>query len=114
MQCWRRADIPRRLHYGTNPRVPELFCLAALGWSLTTRQEAARYPQLLGNHGYDPAEPDMAAIFIAHGPAFKTGVVLPTFDNVDVYPLLARLIGVTPERNDGTIAPLRPGLVGGR
>jgi len=112
MHCWRRADIPAKLHYGHNPRVPAIFCLAELGWTLTTRQEAARYPPLRGNHGYDPGEPDMAALFVAHGPSFRAGVTLPTFDNVDVYPLLARLLGVPPERNDGQIGPLRQGLTG--
>ena len=33
-----------------------------------------------------------SAVFIADGPAFGDGVVLPPFDNVDVYPLLARLL----------------------
>ena len=63
-----------------------------------------------GEHGYDPADPQMAALFIAHGPSFLRGVVLPPFDNVDVYPLLAGLIGVTPLPNDGNLADLKPAL----
>jgi hypothetical protein len=50
------------------------------------------------------------ATFIANGPAFRKGVRLPTFDNVDVYPLLAKLVGVTPQRNDGNLADLAPAL----
>jgi len=110
MQCWLRRDIPARLHYGRNPRVPAIFCLADVGWTVITRQAASYYPLLHGNHGYDPAEPTMAAFFLAHGPAFKAGVVLPTFDNVDVYPLLARLVGVKPEPNDGRLSDVAPGL----
>jgi hypothetical protein len=53
----------------------------------------------------------MRALFIARGPAFRAGTRLPVFDNVDVYPLLARLLGVAPLPNDGTIAPLLPALV---
>ena len=113
MTCWRRGDIPARLHYGRNPRVPALFCLAELGWTVTTREQLGRYPPLLGNHGYDPAEPTMAALFIAHGPAFRAGVTLPAFDNVDVYPLLARLMGLRPEHNDGSLAPLKAALASG-
>jgi hypothetical protein len=52
----------------------------------------------------------MAAIFLAHGPAFRSGVVLPAFDNVDVYPLLARLMGLRPLANDGRSAPLEAAL----
>jgi hypothetical protein len=35
---------------------------------------------------------------------------LPPFDNVDVYPLLARLIGIEPAANDGDIDSLLPAL----
>jgi len=113
MQCWRRRDIPARLHYGRNPRVPAIFCLADLGWTIVTREAAAYYPLLHGNHGYDPAEPTMAALFLAHGPAFKSGVTLPPFDNVDVYPMLAKLVGVRPEPNDGRLADIAPALRSG-
>ena len=56
----------------------------------------------------------MAAIFIATGPAFKRGVVLPAFDNVDVYPLVMRLLNLAPLPSDGDIAPLLPALAAPR
>jgi hypothetical protein len=34
-------------------------------------------------------------------------VVVPTFDNVDIYPLLARLTGVKPARTDGRLGSLK-------
>ena len=52
----------------------------------------------------------MAATFVAAGPAFKAGTVLPVFDNVDVYPLLMRLIGLKPLPSDGDIAGVKAGL----
>jgi predicted AlkP superfamily pyrophosphatase or phosphodiesterase len=110
MRCWRKGDLPARLHYGTNRRVPAIVCIGEVGWSVVTRAQGSLYPHLLGNHGYDPAEPTMAAIFLAHGPAFRSGVVLPAFDNVDVYPLLARLMGLRPLANDGRLAPLEAAL----
>lgn len=103
MQCWRKADIPARYHYGRNPRVPPFFCLPQTGWSITTHDYKAKKPEL-GNHGFDPYSPEMAAVFIADGPAFRHGGRLPTFDNVDVYPLLARLLGVKPQPNDGRMS----------
>ena len=53
-------------------------------------------------HGYDPAVPAMAAAFVANGPAFRPGTVLPPFDNVDVHPLLLRLLGLPAMASDGT------------
>jgi predicted AlkP superfamily pyrophosphatase or phosphodiesterase len=63
-----------------------------------------------GSHGFDPDLPQMRASFIASGPAFRAGTRLPVFDNVDVYPLLMRLLQLPPEPNDGDIAPLLPAL----
>jgi predicted AlkP superfamily pyrophosphatase or phosphodiesterase len=81
------------------------------GWDAKPREAIARRPnRTRGSHGYDPALPSMRALFVAHGPAFRRGAVLPAFDNVHVYPLLARLLGVSEAPNDGSIAPLLPAL----
>jgi predicted AlkP superfamily pyrophosphatase or phosphodiesterase len=106
LTCSRKQDISEHLHYGAHPRVPAIFCLAEPGWLVLTRAIGAMgqiaYPQgFRGNHGYDPVVPEMAAVFVAHGPAFRRGVVLPPFDNVDVYPMAASVLGVPPEPNDG-------------
>lgn len=109
LQCWRKAEIPARLHYGKNPRVAPYFCLPETGWRITTRDYRPAHPER-GAHGFDPESPEMAAVFIAHGPAFRAGVRLATFDNVDVYPLLARLVGVKPAPNDGDLDEIHAAL----
>jgi len=43
----------------------------------------------------------MRAIFVAAGPAFKRGVSVPPFENVNVYNVLTSVLGVTPAPNDG-------------
>jgi predicted AlkP superfamily pyrophosphatase or phosphodiesterase len=104
MTCWRKQDIPKRLHYGTNGRIPPLDCLADVGWQITTSKRLAHlaYPMSLGEHGYDNADPLMRALFIAHGPAFRKDVVVPPFPNVDVYPLMTHLLGIQGEPGDGS------------
>lgn len=109
MQCSRKADLPAHLHYGRNPRVPPFICLAEPGWMILAMAPKADR-RLGGMHGYDPMVPEMAATFVAAGPAFKSGVVLAPFDNVDVYPLLMRLLGVKPLASDGDIAGVKAGL----
>ncbi|MFZ1390987.1 MAG: ectonucleotide pyrophosphatase/phosphodiesterase [Dokdonella sp.] len=112
MRCWRKAELPARFHYGKNRRVPPLLCLANHGWVIFDRATLAGKNHFsYGEHGYDNDDPDMRAIFIAHGPALRKNVVLPPFDNVDVYPLLAHLLGIRPEPNDGNFDEVREALI---
>ena len=106
MTCWRKAQIPARLRYGTNPRVPAYLCLADIGWLvLKTTPTVA---ETGGNHGYDNAAPDMRALFIANGPAFAHAAPLPPFDNVDIAPLLRDLLGLPRgQKLDGDDTPFR-------
>lgn len=111
MQCWRRGQFPARFHYGANPRVAPIFCLAATGWEITTHEAVGAKASERGAHGYDPDAPEMAAVFIANGPDIRPGARPPVRDNVDVYPLVARLAGVRPEPGDGRVAGLKGVLV---
>ncbi len=111
--CWKKEQLPPRWHYGTHPRIPPIVCQMHEGWDALTRKSIARRPPgNRGSHGYDPALPSMQAVFVARGPAFRQSVLLPRFDNVDVYPLLARLTGITPAPNDGDPQALLPALRG--
>ena len=109
MTCWNKADIPARLHYGRNPRVPDVICMAEVGWLVETRASlAGRHFPLLGEHGYDNQDPRMGALFIADGPAFRHGLTIKPFPNVDVYPLMTRILGLKAEANAGDPATLEP------
>jgi predicted AlkP superfamily pyrophosphatase or phosphodiesterase len=112
--CWRKGELPARWHYGTHPRIPAIVCQMDAGWDALWPKKYAtamqRKDETRGSHGFDPDLPSMRATFIAAGPAFGRGVRLPVFDNVDVYPLLMRLLALPAEPNDGDIAPLLPAL----
>jgi len=64
----------------------------------------------LGKHGYDNHHPDMQASFQAWGPAFKTGVTIPAFENVNVYPMIANILGLNVNESliDGKLKELKP------
>jgi len=109
--CWRKGELPAHWRYGTHPRIAPIVCQMHEGWDMLPRATIAKRPAHdRGSHGYDPALPSMRALFLAAGPSFRGGLVLPAFDNVDVYPLLAHLLGIEPAPNDGSIEPLRPAL----
>jgi predicted AlkP superfamily pyrophosphatase or phosphodiesterase len=103
MRCWDKTRVPARFEYGRNPRVPQLLCLADVGWRIVTADYlASKKGDLhLGEHGYDNASPLMQAVFVAHGPAFRVGAEVPAFPNVDVYPLMTHLLQLPAEPNDG-------------
>ena len=101
--CWRKEDLVPRWHYGSNPRVPPIVCQMHEGWDAASRASLAKRPAdvIRGSHGFDPALASMRAIFIARGPSFRRGLVVPPINCVDVYPLLATLLGLEPGTHDG-------------
>ena len=106
LDCWRKAAIPARFHYGTNSRIPPYLCLADSGWLVV--RTAPTTVQTGGNHGYDNLAPSMQALFVANGPAFAAGRRIAPFDNVDVEPLLRDLLGLPAGSGlDGSDAPFR-------
>jgi hypothetical protein len=63
-----------------------------------------------GKHGFDNKEVDMRASFMAWGPAFKKGMTIDGFENVNVYPLVAHILGLqyNPQAIDGKFEVLKP------
>ena len=94
---WKKDGIPARLNYGTNPRIGEVVVNPDLGYIIDERDLQGG-----GMHGFDPANFDMHALFRAIGPDFKH-LEIPHFRNVDVYPLLCRLLRIKPATNDGNV-----------
>ncbi|NOT89123.1 MAG: alkaline phosphatase family protein [Lysobacter sp.] len=109
-RCWRKSELPPEWHYGSHPRIPPIVCQSDTGWRVQGRNNN-RWPQAVkGEHGFAPEDPTMRAVFAARGPSFRHGVVLPPFDNIDVYPLLAHLLKIEPAANDGELTPLQAAL----
>lgn len=101
-QCWNKAEMPGRWQYGSHMRVPAIVCEMDEGWDALTPEKLARHStDYRGAHGHDNTLPSMRAVFVAAGPSFRQGKVIAGFDNVDVYDLLARLLGVPAAPNDG-------------
>lgn len=101
LQVWYHDSIPKRLHYGTNPRCDDITVVAKPHWSIFW---SWRIGTSLGAHGYDNTFKDMDAIFYAAGPAFKKDYVAPTFENVDIYSIIADVMKLVPAKTDGKLA----------
>lgn len=109
MTCTRKEDLPARLHWGRNPRVAAIICIAEEGWTILAGPPV--YPVKGGAHGYDNADPEMLALFIARGPAFAKGAKLPVFDNVAVAALLRATLGLPEDADaDAKLADVKAAL----
>jgi predicted AlkP superfamily pyrophosphatase or phosphodiesterase len=96
MSCWPKQQIPTKYHFGHNPRIPDIVCLAQLHWTIS---EGASLYTILGQHGYDPSDVEMHGLFIASGNRVKK-IQLDYFENIEVYPLIAHLLKIQPAKND--------------
>lgn len=100
IQVWYSDSIPKRLHYGTNPRTYDITVVADPYWSVFWSWKIG---ESLGTHGYDNSFKDMHTIFYAAGPAFKKNYIAPEFENVNIYPLIAEIMKLKPANTDGDI-----------
>jgi alkaline phosphatase D len=108
-QTWKFGEVPERLNYGTHPRCTDIMVCADSSWRLKPKRDNKKGS--LGDHGYDNRNTDMHAIFYAIGPDFKKGHLHPSFNNVDLYPLMAYLLDLKPAEVDGKLANTREMLV---
>jgi predicted AlkP superfamily pyrophosphatase or phosphodiesterase len=103
---YRRKDVPAELHFNTNPREGDPVVVAKGPWEIrsTPRSYGGEdHPPSIGNHGFDPhTMPEMKAIFYAEGPDIRGGVEVKPFENVNIYPLIVKLLGLESDRVDGS------------
>ncbi len=107
LAIYKREQLPSRLHFRDNPRIPPIIGIPDDGWSVTSGQRLAEKELNAGAHGYDPANRNMQALFVAAGPTIRRGILVPAFENVHVYELLCKLLHITPVKNDGRASETR-------
>ncbi|HXB35408.1 MAG TPA: alkaline phosphatase family protein, partial [Puia sp.] len=87
------TEMPDRWHYSTRDdrygRIGDILLVAREPHVFAVRGRRINP----GAHGFDNSQPDMGATFYAWGPAFRS-LTIPAFDNVNVYPLIAHILGL--------------------
>ncbi len=103
LAVYRRGERPEHLHLFDNPRVAPVLLVPSAGWEVVPRAvfDGGEPRVIAGDHGFDPAHPDMHGIFYAAGPGIARGVELGAIEQVDIYALMCRLLGIEPAPNDG-------------
>ena len=107
---YRRRDVPAYLHYNSNARIGDPVVIPTGPYLIRAHAPAPGKDEAppKGDHGYDPAKmKSMRAIFYAEGPDIRAGYKVAAFENVDVYPLIAHILGLRIGKIDGTLEPVR-------
>lgn len=101
-----RDEIPVEWGVKDNPRIGDILIVA--DESAIVRRRDGRAEMNPATHGWAPST-SMHGIFVAAGPGIRSGVRIPAFENIHVYPLMAGLLGLEPAPGiDGRIAVLAP------
>lgn len=104
-KVYRRSSLPAELHANTNPRMGDPVVVATGPYPIRAHpDDGVNHPPPAGLHGFDPGTVKaMRAIFFAAGPDIRHGVTLRPFENVNVYPLIAYLLGLNAPKTDGNL-----------
>ncbi|KAK3730496.1 hypothetical protein QZH41_015702, partial [Actinostola sp. cb2023] len=105
LRVFAKEQLPKRLHYSSSRRIGDIVVIPLDGWLVGTNvilfSSSGICKTVLGSHGYDPMDISMRAIFVAHGPSFKKGLVHDHFQNTEIYNMIAGLLRIEPAPNDG-------------
>lgn len=113
-EVYRRAETPDYWHFRENPRGGDLVATvtdASVFYLDRPENKGKEHrPPPKGEHGYDPRKfKTVHASFYAIGPNIKPGSRVDSFENVHVYPLIAKILGLKlPEKLDGSPEVLAP------
>ena len=100
------TDAPAQWHVDGNPSFPDVILMPDAGYAVLSSMDKVGKINA-GDHGWAPESPDMHGFFIACGPNIKRGVAPGAVRNIDVYPLMLSILGLTgPQPIDGDAASL--------
>jgi alkaline phosphatase D len=94
-KVYRRAQLPERLHFNGNARGGDPVLVETGPYEIRVIADPARPKPSAGAHGFDPTiMPEMKATFVAAGPDIRAGVTVAPFESVNIYPLIAKILGL--------------------
>ena len=105
--AYRRKDVPAGLDYNQNPREGDPIVVANGPYAIRSHRPPADRtdnPPEPGMHGFDPHKvAEMKASFFAAGPDILPGKTVRPFENTNLYPWIAHMLGLQPPKTDGSL-----------
>ena len=104
--AYRLKNVPAELHGSINPRMGDPVVIPTGPYAIRAQGPTAGQPDEAppaGIDGLDPNEqPEMKAIFFAAGPDILPGKTVAPFENVNLYPWMAHMLGLKTPKSDGS------------
>lgn len=102
-KVYKKENIPSYFHFSKNPWIGDIVVIPDFGWTIASDTNEYVF-KVAATHGYDNYWLDMHGIFLASGPAFKKGYKTGTIQNIDIYPLICKILNIIPRQNiDGKL-----------
>jgi predicted AlkP superfamily pyrophosphatase or phosphodiesterase len=104
---FRRKDVPAGLDYNQDSREGDPIVVATGPYAIRAHAPPEGKPDTppkAGMHGLDPRTvPEMKASFFAAGPDIVEGGTVAPFENVNLYPWIAHMLGLRAPKTDGEL-----------
>ena len=112
MKVYRKKEIPAKYHYGEHQRIPPLLLVADEGKYLSPLgQMPAPANPIGGAHGYDNDLASMHGILLGRGPHLKKGADVAVVENIEIYPVITKILGISGQKHDAETSKLPQWIV---
>jgi len=106
-KVFKKEDIPDRFHF-VNENTLDYLILSNNGYMINSNKENLKKLPVVGMHGYDPDIKDMHGIFYAYGNQIKKNLKIDSFELINIYPLMCKLLSIPEYRDiDGSLDELK-------
>lgn len=103
-KVYKKGEMPENWHYNNNYRIGDILLLADPGYIFNNKS----FSGSRGVHGYDPfTTPEMHGILYARGPSINKGVLTGAIENINIYPLITKILGFENPEIDGSFSNIK-------
>ncbi|XP_077991249.1 venom phosphodiesterase 2-like isoform X2 [Glandiceps talaboti] len=114
VRAYQKEHLPARLHYAKSPRIEDVVIVGSKGYSLRTKDDFNNDRDKWQCTGVAPQyffnNLTSRMLFVGNGFAFRRNFSMPSFRSIELYNLMAELLEIEPDRNNGTKGCLRDAL----
>lgn len=112
VKVYKKEETSVKWHYRKHSNIGDLLLITDAPYYMVKDNNDfwAKKKGIWGTHGYDPyTTPEMMAIFYVYGEGIKENNLIPSFENIHIFPFINKVMGVgNPKNIDGKTEVLEP------